>query len=367
MTIKVGSWGKLARQRSGQSEILLTMTYVKDAKDKITSKPWKQPLGMAMLITESTLEDLSGWYPWLSILGGALIIGSSLLNLQPTMEEVNKHAIKIIGDSDFNRESQHGKHVLELLQTLKYIRLDSSELLDNVVLIRQEVQTSYNNMAQGIKYTKKDLSDFEYILKLVEKILTGTEPLNHSISLVDLSFQYLVEGCNNLEATLGSITFKNFWFQLQMTKRKKILNSDNISDCINSLSNTKESKCQGVGNLHVTSSEKNDMGEQIFNYLLVVKAKLFLLSITYYIFEKDSVCSKIIQRVTNEFESFNHEYNDLLQIYKATFGSTFIPGKDPSIGLFQLNERCIQILMKYSILNKASSSPNSPSRYRHDE
>ena len=66
-----------------------SVEYANEAVDKIRSKKWAAPVGVAMGTTASTCENLN-WVPGLSLVGGALKIGSSLLNPAPSLADLKK-------------------------------------------------------------------------------------------------------------------------------------------------------------------------------------------------------------------------------------------------------------------------------------
>ena len=58
--------------------------------EKVRKKPWAEPLGKAMSITGKIVSECGNFIPGAGIIGGALSFGSSMLNPEPTMEELKK-------------------------------------------------------------------------------------------------------------------------------------------------------------------------------------------------------------------------------------------------------------------------------------
>ena len=56
------------------------MNYVNDGLEKVRSKKWAEPVGVALAGTATICEGLGNFVPGIGIIGGALKIGSSLLN-----------------------------------------------------------------------------------------------------------------------------------------------------------------------------------------------------------------------------------------------------------------------------------------------
>ena len=63
---------------------------VTNSLEKVQKKPWAEPLGQAMSITGKVVSGCGNFIPGAGIIGGALSFGSSLLNPQPTMQELKK-------------------------------------------------------------------------------------------------------------------------------------------------------------------------------------------------------------------------------------------------------------------------------------
>ena len=92
-------------------KICHSMSYVKDAVDKIRSKPWSQPIGVAMGATSKILECFN-WVPGIGIIGGALKMGSSLLNPAPSLADLSKQIREI--ENHMNGSTGYVKDVLNL-------------------------------------------------------------------------------------------------------------------------------------------------------------------------------------------------------------------------------------------------------------
>ena len=66
------------------------MSYVKEGIDKVRSKPWAEPVGKALGVTASICEGLN-FVPGLGIVGGALKMGSSVLNPAPSLADLARN------------------------------------------------------------------------------------------------------------------------------------------------------------------------------------------------------------------------------------------------------------------------------------
>ena len=81
------------------------------------------------------MGSLSNSNTWLVMVGGAVAVASSLLNLQPTMDELSKKACNW---ENFNWDSQPGEQIIELLKKLERYPSQNSELLENMLDITNQ-------------------------------------------------------------------------------------------------------------------------------------------------------------------------------------------------------------------------------------
>ena len=158
--------------------------------EKIQSKKWAQPTALALRSTSlifSTLSD-SG-IPLVGILGGALQLGSALLDPQPR----------------------------------------NSELNNNIGAIKNEVQSSFKLIAKDMKKIEDDVSEIKRIV-IESHYLDGIEQ-------VDASFRAFIDGAQNLEQTFRLMEFHIFELQ---TNARKSLNPTKVSSYLNSIKETEK-------------------------------------------------------------------------------------------------------------------------------
>ena len=66
--------------------------HVDEALEKVSSNTWCEPLGKALAVTGTIVSGLGNFVPGLGILGGALSLGSKVLNLTATSNVRRKQA-----------------------------------------------------------------------------------------------------------------------------------------------------------------------------------------------------------------------------------------------------------------------------------
>ena len=67
-----------------------TKQHVDEALVKVRSQTWSEPLGKACSVTGSIVSGLGNFVPGLGILGGALSLGSKVLNPTTSMNDVRR-------------------------------------------------------------------------------------------------------------------------------------------------------------------------------------------------------------------------------------------------------------------------------------
>ena len=271
------------------AKICHSMSYVKDAIDKIRSKPWAAPVGAAMSTTASIAECFS-WLPGVGIIGGALKIGSSLLNPAPSLSDLSKQVKEI--EKHMDGSSGYVKEVLrkQIAEIEHQIENPQPELIQDFDIVRKEIQSSAIVICKDMTKIESDLSEVKNVVRQTYSLVVDSR-YKDGIEKVDAAFQNFVKGSHNLEVTFASLA--NFMFELE-THAIQSLNTEKIAAYLKAIKQT----------------EEDAICEQVFQYILVVRAKYLQISSAYYIYKQDA------QRVTNEFESFNRDFNELQRVYQ---------------------------------------------------
>ena len=130
---------------------------VEKSLERIQEKSWAEPLGKAMGTTGSIIKGCGSFIPGVGIVGGALSFGSTLLNPQPSLQDLETQ----LGDL---------KAGLELI---------SSEN----VSIRRALEDSMKTLQEKIENPPSEIrSDFDEIKSEMQDIMTNIQQNNDCIT-----------------------------------------------------------------------------------------------------------------------------------------------------------------------------------------
>ena len=274
------------------------------AINKIRSKSWIEPTGVALCITASILEGFNNWAPGRCLLGGALTIGSSLLNPESSFSDLTKQSKAI--EANLDKNSTLTKNILK--QKLEEIRTQmkqSREILQNWDGIIKEVSKSIKRIARSVRKLEDELVYFKNVAEFCI-ILTFDSTFSEGNAKVEQAFQNYFERLNNPSKSF--IILPNIVDNIEMVSPQNVC-TDEIFAYLQVVKETEE--------LNVC--------EYVFRHSLVVQLKYLLLHTIYYILRKDC------QKITQGFETFNCVYTQLLDGYQTFFGDTFNPGQSSSL------------------------------------
>ena len=96
-----------------------SVSYVKDAVSKVRSQEWAEPVGKAMGATAAIFSAFS-CVPGMGIIGGALKLGSSILNPTVSLHDMNRLEKELVGD--------FGTIKVELKQSAKVMSEDMMKI-----------------------------------------------------------------------------------------------------------------------------------------------------------------------------------------------------------------------------------------------
>jgi hypothetical protein len=63
--------------------------HVQEGLEKIREKPWAEPLGKALATGADIVTRMDGLVPGIALLGGAMALGASLLNPEPSVTDLH--------------------------------------------------------------------------------------------------------------------------------------------------------------------------------------------------------------------------------------------------------------------------------------
>ena len=81
--------------RSGMNRAKRAKNHVDEALEKVRAKPWAEPLGKALQASSKIVGAVDGFVPGANVIGGALSFGATLLNPEPSVEDLQKQLREI--------------------------------------------------------------------------------------------------------------------------------------------------------------------------------------------------------------------------------------------------------------------------------
>ena len=81
--------------RSGLGKAKRAKDHVDEGLERVRAKSWAEPLGKALKVSGKIVGAVEGLVPGANIIGGALSFGATLLNPEPTVEDLQKELREI--------------------------------------------------------------------------------------------------------------------------------------------------------------------------------------------------------------------------------------------------------------------------------
>ena len=293
------------------------MSYVKEGISKVRSKPWAEPVGIAMGATASICGSLN-FVPGMGIIGGALKMGSSLLNPAPSLADLVRSQQQL--EANLSEATGVLKDIIEqkLGEIKNEMQQPRPETIQDFELIRAEVQATALAISNDMRKIDDDLSDIKNIIDRTYQIVTDIR-YRDGIEKVDTAYQIFIKGANNLEETFKELA--SFWYELQVYSEQN-LNIPRLRDYLKD----------------ILLYEDTSVCTQMFKYILVVRSRYLQMSCAYYLYKKDK------DRVAIEFESYNKFFVEIFEIFKEETGCELELEQPPSAELLKRCKRAREIL-----------------------
>ena len=276
--------------------------------NKIHSKEWSEPLGVAITKTATHLENLCSWDIGTCFLRGSVAVGSTLLNKSTTKQDLPQQNAAI--EENLDQNSSIVKDVLQ--QKMKEIRnmmkTTQGEVLDDYESISQETHSCVKSLSEDMEYFVDELENYKRLFHMSNTLVVDK---NHKM------FTYAVERISR--NTIGSSNFetnnKNGNLEKWMTDITKKFEEEVLENPGNFILYLKI----------INQTEEKDICEPLFRYALIVQFQYLLSSSLYGISIKDS------ERVASSFENFNTIYEGMMNDYEEFFGTPFDPSQPCSV------------------------------------
>ena len=174
------------------------MSYVKKGIEKVRCKSWSEPVGQSLDVTASICEGLGNFLPGAGLVGGALQMGSCLLNPKPTLADLRRTEEKL--QSSLNDATGFTKEILEqkLEELREDIRNPQPEILQNFEVIKEQLQTSAIDISKDVCKIEEKLCDLKDIIGYTYSLVRDIR-YKSGIEQVEAAYETFLRGSNNLE------------------------------------------------------------------------------------------------------------------------------------------------------------------------
>ena len=125
-------------------------THIQDGLARIQEKSWAEPLGKGLGVGAKIVDCMGSFVPGAGILGGAMALGASLLNPEPSMEDLQKDLQDIkeqLSDDSLSRA---------LVRALQKETRELEERIENPV---GELKTSFDEVKTEMRKIFKSIEE----------------------------------------------------------------------------------------------------------------------------------------------------------------------------------------------------------------
>ena len=185
--------------KSGVKKAQKAKDHVEEALEKVRTKPWATPLGKALKVSGDIVEAVDGFVPGAKYLGGALSFGATLLNPEPTPEDLQDQLRDIKATIEAN---QGNKFMVQSLQKAQ-IELEEQiarcfgEIRTEVQDIRVEMKEVYCKVTESSKAAEEKMEKikglmgetFDIVVDSRFKVQYSVEPFAWFSSCVSFEYQ----------------------------------------------------------------------------------------------------------------------------------------------------------------------------------
>ena len=174
--------------KSGVDKAKKAKDHVQEGLEKVRAKPWAEPLGKALEVSRKIVGAVDGFVPGAKYVGGALSFGATLLNPQPTPQELQKELrdIKATIEGTTNETIVHllEKHQQELEEKLANpvgeIKVEFEE-------VRADMKRIFYEVGESSKQMSKEVSKMSDLLSQTFHVVVDNR---FKVSLISSLFTY---------------------------------------------------------------------------------------------------------------------------------------------------------------------------------
>ena len=187
--------------RSGVAKAKKAKDHVEEGLEKVRAKPWAEPLGKALEVSGKIVGAVDGFVPGAKYVGGALSFGATLLNPQPTPQELQKELkeIKASIEGMTNQRAVRAleKELLELEEKIANpvgeIKVEFEEVRADLKRIFNEVGDSSRNMTEEMSKMRDLISQtFNVVVDNRFKVSSNLLQLVLTVSILRMALRRLM-------------------------------------------------------------------------------------------------------------------------------------------------------------------------------
>ena len=176
--------------------------------EKVRSKPWTEPLGKTLNVTGKIVNGCGNFIPGAGIIAGALSCGSSLLNPEPSLQELQKqlnevtNVLQSISMENTATRSAMEEHIKKIEGKMAN---PSSEIRTDFDKIQSEMLNMMENIQENNDYITEEIAQIKDVTNRTFNLVTD---IRYKVSIEYLSAQssILVIGRYPLEVKVLVLT-----------------------------------------------------------------------------------------------------------------------------------------------------------------
>ena len=162
----------MATLRAGLSKAKKAKNHVEEGLEKMRAKPWAKPLGKALEVSGKIVGAVEGFVPGANIIGGALSFGATLLNPEPSPQDLQKQLREI-------KDTIEGTSNTPMILALEKAK---QELEDKIAHPVGEIKVEFEEVRVNMKRILKEVGAFDR--KMTEEVSKIRDLISQTFHIV---------------------------------------------------------------------------------------------------------------------------------------------------------------------------------------
>merc|ERR1711962_682393 len=282
--------------RSGVGKAKAAKNHVDESLEKVKAKSWASPLGKALEVSSKVVGAVEGFVSGANIIGGALAFGATLLNPEPSMEDLQKE----LRDIKATLEATNSRAIIQALEKAQL------ELEERIAHPIGEVKTEIGEVTAEMKRVFVEIGKSH---KTISDEISGVKDVTNKTFLVVVDHRFK-DGIEKVEAAyevflrVGFKNFESYYFEMQ-TVAIQNLNPQRVKEYLGMIY-----QHQGLAACQAT-----------MEFVFAVMGKYLQMVVAYSIFESEP------DQVVHHFEQFNSDFYEACAAFKEVTHHVFKAGQ----------------------------------------